>query len=610
MRYASLRRVGVVVRRRRRSLVTVGAKREERLHKAVPDATFARALRRLQKALEADAREEQLAQALCRCVEKAPGIAACALYLDDRLAASTAHWDPNGAAGVLPLPPGDSTLGSLHVAISDPSQWALYEPYAANAVHLVALRLENLRQARKLLTLQQEIDRLVALQASEPGQSGQIERDARLSEERYRMLVDNSADAVLQTTEDGSVLYANPAACRMFGRPEAEIRCLGTSVLSNPDDPRLQGALEERRRTGHWSGELNLLRADGTSFPAEISSIVSTDALGARHVSTFVRDVSPQKQAERDLRERHELMSYIIEHMRSGVAVLDRDLRHVYVSQRFLEEIKEQNTDVIGKRHYDVFPDIPQKWRDVHRRALEGEVLTAECDRYERGDGTVLWARWECRPWYRAGGEIGGIVLYTEVINDRIEAEEERRKLQAQLVQAQKMESIGRLAGGVAHDFNNLLTVINGYSDMALERVRPEDPLRKELQEIRKSGERAAALTRQLLAFSRKQRLQPRLLDLNHIVREIEPMLRRLMGERVRVGVALHRDQLGVLADQHQMEQIVMNLAVNARDAMPEGGQLSIETACIELDEAAAKLQPEAKAGSYAVLTVEDTAWG
>ena len=246
----------------------------------------------------------------------------------------------------------------------------------------------------------------------------------------------------------------------------------------------------------------------------------------------------------------------------------------------------------------------------LHRRALEGEVLTAECDRYERADGTVLWARWECRPWYRAGGEIGGIVLYTEVINDRIEAEEERRKLQAQLVQAQKMESIGRLAGGVAHDFNNLLTVINGYSDMALERVRPEDPLRKELEQIRKSGERAAALTRQLLAFSRKQRLQPRLLDLNHIVREIEPMLRRLMGERVRVGVALHRDRLGVLADQHQMEQVVMNLAVNARDAMPEGGRLSIETACIELDEAAAKLQPEAKAGSYAVLTVEDTGAG
>ena len=218
------------------------------MHKAVPDATFARTLRCLQEALEADTPEEQLAQALCRCVEKAPGIAACALYLDRSLGGVQPRIGTlsAGPAGCCRLTAGDSAIGSLHVAISDPSQWGLYEPYAANAVHLVALRIENLRQA---------------LQAAGPpagdGPRGyapgprtgtvrtNIERDARLSEERYRMLADNSADAVLQTTEDGSVLYANPAACRMFGREEAEIRRLGTSVLANPDDPAPAGGSRE-----------------------------------------------------------------------------------------------------------------------------------------------------------------------------------------------------------------------------------------------------------------------------------------------------------------------------------------------------------------------------
>ncbi|HWU36460.1 MAG TPA: PAS domain S-box protein, partial [Candidatus Acidoferrum sp.] len=171
-------------------------------------------------------------------------------------------------------------------------------------------------------------------------------------------------------------------------------------------------------------------------------------------------------------------------------------------------------------------------------------------------------------------------------ITDRKRAEAEKAQLEHQFHQAQKMESVGRLAGGVAHDFNNLLTVINGYSQMLLAKCNAGDPLRDSLGEILKAGERAAGLTRQLLAFSRKQVLEPRRLDVNRVVEEMRPMLERLVGEDVEVRVALHAQGGTIHADLHQLEQVVMNLVVNARDAMPGGGRLLIETANTEWDEA------------------------
>jgi hypothetical protein len=195
-------------------------------------------------------------------------------------------------------------------------------------------------------------------------------------------------------------------------------------------------------------------------------------------------------------------------------------------------------------------------------------------------------------------------------ITGRKRAEEERERLQLQFAHAQKMESIGRLAGGVAHDFNNLLTVINGYSQLLLAKLSAGDPLRASLAEIHKAGERAAGLSRQLLAFSRKQVLQPRVLDLNRVVEEMRPMLPRLMGEDVEVRIALNAEGGTVNADPHQLEQVIMNLAVNARDAMPHGGRLSIETAIAEWGESHAQLHPGARPGRYVMLAVSDSGIG
>ena len=185
-----------------------------------------------------------------------------------------------------------------------------------------------------------------------------------------------------------------------------------------------------------------------------------------------------------------------------------------------------------------------------------------------------------------------------------------RRQLEDQLRQAQKMEAVGMLAGGVAHDFNNLLTIISGYSQLILSNLGPNDPNRHSAEQIMKAGERAAALTRQLLAFSRRQVLQPRVLDLNKLVTSLSTMLQRLIGEDVDLRLALPPDLGRVNADPGQIEQVLMNLAVNARDAMPKGGILTIETANVQLDESYASRHMAVKPGPYVQLASATTARG
>lgn len=199
---------------------------------------------------------------------------------------------------------------------------------------------------------------------------------------------------------------------------------------------------------------------------------------------------------------------------------------------------------------------------------------------------------------------------FNRMIADRRHAEEALRKTEAQLRQSQKMEAIGRLAGGVAHDFNNLLTAITGYSEMMLDDLAEHDPHRHGLEEIRKAAERAAALTSQLLSFSRRQILAPRVLDLNRVVGEMDPMLRRLIGEDIVLESSLAPGLGMTMADPHHVEQVLVNLVVNARDAMPEGGHLTLETANVDLDEEYVGRRLGAKPGPYVMLAVSDTGCG
>jgi PAS domain S-box-containing protein len=556
----------------------------------------------------------------------------------------------------------------------------------------------------------------------------------------------------------------------------------------------------------------------------------------------------------------HDLMRYIIEHANSAIAVHDRDLRYIYVSQRYLDQYKVKEKDVIGKHHYEVFPDLPQKWRDVHQRALAGEVSSADRDPYYRADGTMDWTRWECRPWYEADGVIGGIIVYTEVITERVrdedalkqanlviedspavlfrwraaegwpvvmvsrnviqfgytpeellsgavpfaalvhpedldrvgrevrehsasgavrfkqeyrivtkdgrvrwiddhtvverssegqvtfyqgiiidvterkraeeelnrshqtfltvldgidatiyvadmdtyeilfmskhmidafgadltgracyeafrresgpcghcnndqlldadgnpagvcvwetrnpitgrwyinydrairwvdgrmvrlqiatdisklkEMEQERLRIEDQLRQAQKMESVGRLAGGVAHDFNNMLSAILGHAELGMMQLTPSDPVLDDLRAIKKAAQRSADLVRQLLAFARKQTVSPKVLDLNDTVAGMFKMLKRLIGEDIDLVWSPGAGLWAVKIDPSQIDQILANLCVNARDAIAGVGKVIIATQNAAFAEADCAAHPGLACGEYVMLAVRDDGCG
>ena len=320
-------------------------------------------------------------------------------------------------------------------------------------------------------------------------------------------------------------------------------------------------------------------------------------------VSTQIANAIQRKRAEEAVRNSEGVLRQFVEHTPAAVAMFDLEMRYLAASRRWYADYRLGHPDIIGRSHYDVFPEIPERWKEIHRRCLAGATERCEADPFTRGDGRIDWVRWEVRPWMRADGAIGGILIFSEVIT-------ERRVLEDQFRQAQKMEAVGRLAGGVAHDFNNLLTVITSYSTLLLDDLGDTDPRRGDLNEIQKAATAAAGLTRQLLAFSRQQVLEPKVLDLNEVVAAAGKMLQRLIGEDVALVTVLAPDLGSVKADPGQIEQVIMNLAVNARDAMPDGGKLTIETSNVELGDTSILEHRPASPGPYVLLSVRDAGTG
>jgi len=298
------------------------------------------------------------------------------------------------------------------------------------------------------------------------------------------------------------------------------------------------------------------------------------------------------------------------ENAKDAIYVHDLTGHYIMVNKAGEELIGYSRDEILQMRISDV---VPRHYLDqIHTRLKEKladhSLTIYECEAI-RKDGSRVPIEVSSRLIYENGVPVA-VQGSARDITERKRAEEALRASQLQLQQSQKLEAIGQLAGGVAHDFNNMLTAIMGYTDLSLRRVGLENPIRRNLEETKKAAERAASLVRQLLAFSRKQILEPKVLDLNEVVKDMQKMLTRLIGENIKLATRLETDLGSVKADPCQVEQIIVNLVVNARDAMPRGGRVTIETANISLDAQTAAKHVAVIPGEYVMLAVSDTGNG
>lgn len=298
------------------------------------------------------------------------------------------------------------------------------------------------------------------------------------------------------------------------------------------------------------------------------------------------------------------------ENAKDAIYVHDLNGRYIMVNKAGEELIGYTRDEILQLRISDV---VPRNCLDQIHERLKEKLTDHSLTIYEveaiRKDGSRVPIEVSSRLIYENGVPVA-VQGSARDISERKRAEEALRASQLQLQQSQKLEAIGQLAGGVAHDFNNMLTAIIGYTDLSLRRVGLENPIRRNLEETKKAAERAASLVRQLLAFSRKQILEPKVLDLNDVVKDMHKMLTRLIGENIKLATRLETELGSVKADPCQVEQIVVNLVVNARDAMPRGGRVTIETANVALDVQTASKHVSVKPGEYVMLTVSDTGSG
>lgn len=314
-----------------------------------------------------------------------------------------------------------------------------------------------------------------------------------------------------------------------------------------------------------------------------------------------------RKRAEEELHK----LSRAVEQSASTIIITDSKGYIEYANPRLTTTSGYSVAEILNQ-HTRIFKSgltSPENYKQLWETITAGKEWRGEFQNRKK-NGELYWESTSISPIKNTDGVVTHYLGVKEDITERKQAEEIRLKLEEQLRQAQKMESIGQLASGVAHDFNNLLTVIHGYTDLIQHKIGPGGPLTRDLEQIRRASESAATLTRQLLAFSRQQVLSPTVLDMNDLVEDLHKMLGRLIGEDIRLTTNLQTDLWAITADPGQIEQVIMNLVVNARDAMPSGGKIAIETKNMHLDESYAQTHFEVPIGPCVMLTVTDTGLG
>ena len=418
-----------------------------------------------------------------------------------------------------------------------------------------------------------------------------------------------AANCIVITDKDGSIVWTNPAFTAETGYTPEDVAGKTPRILkSGQQDRAFYDDLWKTITAGEiWHGEITNRRKDGTLYVEEMSiTPVRSDKGRITHFVAIKQNITSRKQAEEALRKAEEKYRGMFEDAVVGIfrttpagQLVSANLALAQLcgygsAKEMLDNVKDMARDVYSD---------PETGEAFRRLLAENGVVRNFEYQVRRRDGSTAWLLQNARVLKNEAGES---VYYEGTMHDVTE----RKTLEEQLRQSQKMEAVGRLAGGVAHDFNNALGVIVGYGELLDLNLPADSPMHKHAKEIIKAGQRAASLTGQLLAFSRKQTIQPVVLDLNSVVIDTEKMLQRLIGEDINLAIVRESKLKNVKADRGQITQILMNLAVNARDAMPGGGKLVIETANAELTEADARQDHSIQPGHFVLLRVSDTGCG
>ncbi len=434
-----------------------------------------------------------------------------------------------------------------------------------------------------------------------------VDAALRESESRFRSLFENAPDAeFLADAESGLIIDVNAAACALLDLPRERIIGMHQAELHPPEEREQMKALFDRHVAQAEDdnpvdpGDALVLRSDGTTVPVEISS-QQTLLRGRKVMIGVFRDVSRRKEAELMVRN-------ILETVDEAFIIIDRDFNVLSANRAYGVQAGRPVEEIIGRKCYEISHGISRPCYEVGeecavRRVLEsGEPSSALHTHYDDKKNPI-YVETKAFPLKDA---VGRVTAAIEIVNNITE----KKKLEEQLRQAQKMEAVGLLAGGVAHDFNNILTAIIGYGNLLDMKLASDDPLRSYVEQVLASAARAANLTQSLLAFSRKQIINPRPMDVNDIITRIAKLLRRVIGEDVELKLDLSPGSLAIVADPSQMEQVLMNLCTNARDAMPGGGTLSVVTGTTRMDQEFRQEHGFGKDGAYARIAVTDTGTG
>jgi two-component system cell cycle sensor histidine kinase/response regulator CckA len=448
------------------------------------------------------------------------------------------------------------------------------------------------------------------------------EKEQRKAQEEMRVILYSIGDAVIAANTEGLITHINPVAEQLTGWSESE--ALGRPlkqvfhIINEETRAEVENPVERVLREGAVVGLANhtlLIARDGTERPvADIGAPIRGEKREISGVVLVFRDQTEDRAAQRALQEEKAIAQRYLDIAGVMMLALDPSADVILINKKGCEILGYEKREILGKNWFDHF--IPLRVREeiksVFSRVIQGD---AELNEFVEnpvlcrsgGERLIAWHNTVVRD---EDDRVVTILSSGEDITEHKRIEEERASLEEQLRQSQKMEAIGRLAGGVAHDFNNLLTVISGHCELSLFSLAEGDPVRANIEEIKKASDRAAGLTHQLLAFSRKQIMEMKVLDLNEVLQRLDKMLRRIIGEDIELLV-IPGEPIGLVkADPWQIEQVVMNLAVNARDAMPNGGKLTIATANVELDEAYSRKHLAVQPGRYVMLSVSDTGMG